>query len=94
MDPDGILQSHGEAQAERCRQQATVPLAQGTKVLNWARPEESPGRLFVHATLAFGEGRPPLGVSGEDGDWRRALVDQMNSLPVLAVRVVERDEPD
>ena len=85
VDPDDILQPHREALAERCRQQDTVLLAQDTTTLNWTRLKDctqglgplqerssSARGLFVHATLAFTEGRRPLGVSGLES-WARPL---------------------
>ena len=83
--PADILQPHREVLAERCRQQATVLLVQDTTTLNWTRLKDctqglgplkersnSARGLFVHATLAFTEGRRPLGVSGLES-WARPL---------------------
>ena len=85
VDPDDILQPHREALAERCRQQPTVLLVQDTTTLNWTRLKDctqglgplkerssSARGLFVHAKLAFTEGRRPLGVSGLES-WARPL---------------------
>ena len=85
VDPDDILQPHREALAERCRRPATVLLVQDTTTLNWTRlkgctqglgPLKERGNsargLFVHASVAFTEGRRPLGVSGLES-WARPL---------------------
>lgn len=42
VDLEGILRSHREGLAERCRQQARVLLVQNATVLNWARPLREP----------------------------------------------------
>ena len=83
--PADILQPHREALAERCRRQGTVLLVQDTTTLNWTRLKDSSRGLgplqkrsdssrglFVHAALAFTEGRRPLGVSGLES-WARPL---------------------
>ena len=78
-----ILQPHREALLERVRQESTVLLVQDTTTLNYTglggsarglgplkeRGGSAQG-LFVHAAVAFTEGRRPLGVSGLES-WAR-----------------------
>ena len=80
---EDILQPHREALLERCRLQRTVLLVQDTTTLNYTglggstqglgplqeRASSARG-LFVHAAVAFTEGRRPLGVSGLE-TWAR-----------------------
>ena len=83
--PPTSCRPHREALAERCRRQGTVLLVQDTTTLNWTRLKDSSRGLgplqkrsdssrglFVHAALAFTEGRRPLGVSGLES-WARPL---------------------
>ena len=79
-----ILQPHQEALLERVRQESTVLLVQDTTTLNHTglkdsteglgplqKRSDTARGLFVHAALAFTEGRRPLGVSGLES-WARA----------------------
>ena len=78
-----ILQPHREALLERLRQESTVLLVQDTTTLNYTglrgsaqglgplKERASSARgLFVHAAVAFTEGRRPVGVSGLES-WAR-----------------------
>ncbi len=78
-----ILQPHREALVERSRAESVVLLVQDTTTLNYTGLRDSTtglgplgersggGRgLFVHAAVAFTEGRRPLGVSGLE-TWAR-----------------------
>ncbi len=78
-----ILQPHREALLERVRLESTVLLVQDTTTLNYTglggstrglgplKERASSARgLFVHAAVAFTEGRRPLGVSGLES-WAR-----------------------
>ena len=80
---DDILQPHREALVERCRQESAVLLVQDTTTLNYTGLKESTQGLgplqertnsarglFVHAAVAFSEGRRALGVSGLE-TWAR-----------------------
>ena len=83
VSSEDILQPHREALVERCRQASTVLLVQDTTTLNYTglkastrglgplqeRTSSARG-LFVHAAVAFTEGRRPLGVSGLE-TWAR-----------------------
>ena len=76
VSSEDVLQPHREALTERCRQETTVLLVQDTTTLNHTGRESTEGLgplqertgaargLFVHAAVAFTEGRRPLGVSG------------------------------
>ena len=83
VDSEDILQPHREALVERCRQASTVLLVQDTTTLNYTGlrdstaglgplgvRESSARGLFVHAAVAFTEGRRALGVSGLE-TWAR-----------------------
>ena len=80
---EDILQPHREALLERLRQESTVLLVQDTTTLNYTGLRASTQGLgplkeranrargvFVHAAVAFTEGRRPLGVSGLES-WAR-----------------------
>ena len=80
---EDILQPHREALLERVRLESTVLLVQDTTTLNYTalkdsaqglgplkKRSESARGLFVHAAVAFTEGRRPLGVSGLES-WAR-----------------------
>ena len=80
---EDILQPHREALVERCRQESAVLLVQDTTTLNYTGLRESTQGLgplqertssarglFVHAAVAFTEGRRALGVSGLE-TWAR-----------------------
>ena len=80
---EDILQPHREALVERCGQESTVLLVQDTTTLNYTGLQDSTQGLgplqertssarglFVHAAVAFTEGRRPLGVSGLE-TWAR-----------------------
>ena len=83
VSSEDILQPHREALVERCRQASTVLLVQDTTTLNYTGLKASTRGLgplqertgsarglFVHAAVAFTEGRRPLGVSGLE-TWAR-----------------------
>ena len=83
VDGDDVLQPHREALVERCRQELAVLLVQDTTTLNYTGLQEgtqglgplqertsSARGLFVHAAVAFTEGRRALGVSGLE-TWAR-----------------------
>ena len=84
---DDILQPHREALVERCRPASAVLLVQDTTTLNYTgladstrglgplqeRTNSARG-LFVHAAVAFTEGRRALGVSGLE-TWARPEVE-------------------
>ena len=65
-----ILQPHREALLERVRLESTVLLVQDTTTLNYTGLGGSARGLFVHAAVAFTQGRRPLGVSGLES-WAR-----------------------
>ena len=80
---DDILQPHREALVERCRSASAVLLVQDTTTLNYTGLKDSTRGLgplqertssarglFVHAAVAFTEGRRALGVSGLE-TWAR-----------------------
>ena len=84
---DDILQPHREALVERCRPESAVLLVQDTTTLNYTGLKESTQGLgplqertssarglFVHAAVAFSEGRRALGVSGLE-TWARPEVE-------------------
>ena len=83
VSDEDILQPHREALVERCREASTVLLVQDTTTLNYTGLKDSTSGLgplqergssarglFVHAAVAFTEGRRPLGVSGLE-TWAR-----------------------
>ena len=87
MDADDILQPHREALVERCRSVSAVLLVQDTTTLNYTgladstrglgplqKRTSSARGLFVHAAVAFSEGRRALGVSGLE-TWARPEVE-------------------
>ena len=80
---DDILQPHREALVERCRSASAVLLVQDTTTLHYTGLKDSTRGLgplqertssarglFVHAAVAFSEGRRALGVSGLE-TWAR-----------------------
>ena len=83
VSSEDVLQPHREALLERVRLESTVLLVQDTTTLNYTglrasaqglgplqeRTGSARG-LFVHAAVAFSEGRRPLGVSGLES-WAR-----------------------
>jgi hypothetical protein len=84
---DDILQPHREALVARCRPESAVLLVQDTTTLNYTGLAESTQGLgplqertssarglFVHAAVAFSEGRRALGVSGLE-TWARPEVE-------------------
>lgn len=58
-----ILRLHRQALLERVRLESTVLLVEHTTTLNYTSLRGSARGRFVHAAVAFTEGRRPLGVS-------------------------------